>query len=104
MHCWNNMSCPARSAISSLHLEELGNYKCFSFLIAVVSFVLAAIAYWRAGGKQDVENAKRELEREIEALRAKQKDLTENVLQRIAQAYEREQTAASTCTRRFSSG
>ena len=83
------MSCPARSAISSLHLEEFRNYECFSFFNCCVSFVLAAIAYWRAGGKQDVENAKRELERKIEALRAKQKDLTENVLQRIAQAYER---------------
>src|SRR5258708_17841813 len=89
VHCWNNTSCPAEVRFRHCIWRNSGTMNALALLIAVVSFVLSAIPYWRAGGKQDVENAKRELEREREALPASQKDLTANDLQTIAQPYQR---------------
>ena len=48
-----------------------------ALIIAVASLVLAGVAYWRAGGKRD-----------IEALRAKQKELSEALLLAVEEAYE----------------
>jgi hypothetical protein len=56
--------------------------------IALISLVLAAVAYWRSGGRQDVELAHREIAREIESLRAKQKELAESFCEAIAAAYD----------------
>ena len=56
-----------------------------SLVISLVSLCLASVAYWRSGGKQDVQA----LGREVEALRAKQKELAESVAQSVAAAYER---------------
>ena len=53
--------------------------------LSVVSFVLAAIAYWRSGGKQDA----RKLRQEVEVLRAKQRELIETASRAVADACER---------------
>jgi len=58
-------------------------------VISTVSLLLSATAYWRSGGKRDVEHIRREVQREMEALRAKQKEFSETVSQSIAAAYER---------------
>jgi cellobiose-specific phosphotransferase system component IIA len=48
-----------------------------ALVIAVISLVLAGMAYWRAGGQRD-----------LELLRAKQQELTETLLLAIEEAYE----------------
>ncbi len=48
-----------------------------ALIIAIIALALAGIAYWRAGGQRD-----------LETLRAKQKELTDVVLLAIEQAYE----------------
>jgi hypothetical protein len=48
-----------------------------ALILAVISLALAGIAYWRAGGRRD-----------LETLRAKQKELTDVVLLAIEQAYD----------------
>ena len=53
--------------------------------LSVVSFALAAVAYWRSGGKRDAEK----LRREVDDLRAKQKEFVESASQALAAAYER---------------
>jgi cellobiose-specific phosphotransferase system component IIA len=58
------------------------------WIVSLVSLALAAVAYWRAGGRQEVDHLRRELERELDALRSKQKELSESIAQRIALAYE----------------
>jgi hypothetical protein len=54
-----------------------------AIVLSPVSFILAAVAYWRSGGKQDV----RAVQRELEMLRAKQQQLAESVSQAIETAY-----------------
>jgi uncharacterized phage infection (PIP) family protein YhgE len=60
-----------------------------ALVISLVSLLLASVAYWRAGGKRDVEHARLEIQREMEVLRAKQKEFAEGVSQSVAAAYER---------------
>jgi ElaB/YqjD/DUF883 family membrane-anchored ribosome-binding protein len=59
-----------------------------TLIISLMSLALAATAYWRAGGKQGVERARLEIQRDIERLSATQKELAESVAQNIAAAYE----------------
>src|SRR5882672_8037230 len=54
-------------------------------VLSVVSFALAAIAYWRSGGEKDAHK----LRQEIDALRAKQREFVESASQALADAYER---------------
>jgi len=49
-----------------------------ALIISLISLLMAAMAYWRAGGKQDIDN----LRRETEAVRAEQR-------QAISAAYDR---------------
>src|SRR5207249_5917400 len=56
-------------------------------VIAVISLVLAGVAYWRAGGKRDIESARAKLAEELEHLRLKQGELTEAFLLAIEEAY-----------------
>jgi len=42
-----------------------------ALIIALISLGLASAAYWRSGGKQDVQNLQSSLKSELEALRAK---------------------------------
>ncbi|MBN2130101.1 MAG: hypothetical protein JW741_11420 [Sedimentisphaerales bacterium] len=60
-----------------------------SLVIAFVSLGLAAVAYWRSGGKRDVEIARARIEDELDRLRAKQKELLEHMSEGVAAAYER---------------
>jgi len=60
-----------------------------ALIIALISLALASVAYWRSGGKQDVQNLQCSLQRELEALRAKQKELVESASQSLAAAYDR---------------
>ena len=59
-----------------------------ALIIALISLGLASVAYWRSGGKQDVQNLHSSLQREMEALRAKQKELVESASQSLAAAYD----------------
>ena len=56
--------------------------------ISLTSLVLAVIAYWRSGGKQDIERARVEIDRKVEALRVKQNEFVESVEKALAAAYE----------------
>lgn len=56
--------------------------------IASVSLVLGAVAYWRSGGKRDVQSARREIEREIEALQTTLKEFREGAAQVITAGFE----------------
>src|SRR4051812_30132541 len=53
--------------------------------LSVVSFVLAAVAYWRSGGKRDA----KKLRHEVDVLRAKQREFMESAAQDIAATYEK---------------
>jgi len=55
-----------------------------NLFISLVSLALAATAYWRSGGKQDVRRARLEIER----LRSMQQEFAQNVAQSIAAAYD----------------
>lgn len=59
-----------------------------TLVLSLASLVLAAVAYWRAGGQRDLRRARLELERKVETLRAKQDELTESVAQALSAAYE----------------
>ncbi len=52
--------------------------------ISIVSLALAAVAYWRSGGKQDAKRVRLEIER----LKAKEKEMAESITQTLAAAYE----------------
>ena len=54
-------------------------------VLSIASFVLAAIAYWRSGGKRDA----KKLGREAQALRTKQEKLADSASQTLAATYER---------------
>jgi hypothetical protein len=56
--------------------------------LAGVSLVLSAVAYWRAGGRRDVEALRQELAHEAEALRARQRAMAEELAQRVRGGYE----------------
>jgi hypothetical protein len=60
-----------------------------ALIIALISLALASVAYWRSGGKQDVQNLQCSLQRELETLRAKQKELVDSASQSLAAAYDR---------------
>ncbi len=60
-----------------------------ALVIALISLALASVAYWRSGGKQDVQSIQTSLQRELETLRAKQKELVESASQSLAAAYDR---------------
>jgi hypothetical protein len=55
----------------------------------LISLGLALVAYWRSGGKQDVQSVQASLQRELDVLRAKQKELVETASQTLAAAYDR---------------
>lgn len=57
--------------------------------MAVVALILAAVAYWRAGGQRDVERVQAQLRRELVELRIKQDELVEHANQSLAAAYDR---------------
>jgi uncharacterized phage infection (PIP) family protein YhgE len=59
-----------------------------ALILSILSLALASTAYWRAGGKQDVETARAVIDRKIEELSAKQKEFVESASQSIAAAYE----------------
>lgn len=60
-----------------------------ALIIALISLGLASVAYWRSGGKQDVQNFQASLQRDMEVLRAKQNELVESASQTLAAAYDR---------------
>jgi len=57
-------------------------------IVAVTALALGTVAYWRAGGKRDLEIFRREMEREFDLLRAKQRELVEGASEALAGAYE----------------
>lgn len=59
-----------------------------TLVIAIVGLVMAVLAWWRAGGRQDVGAARKRLDEEIEQLRAAQSQLGEVFLLAIEEAYE----------------
>jgi hypothetical protein len=71
------------AAVAEAEIFETMNF--MTAALSVVSFALAAIAYWRSGGKRDAEK----LRREVDVLRAKQKEFVESASQALTAAYER---------------
>jgi len=67
---------------------ERSSMDTLAIIISLVSLAFAVTAYWRAGGKQDIEHARLEIEREIESLRTKQKELVESIAENITATYE----------------
>jgi hypothetical protein len=59
-----------------------------AILISLASLAVAAVAYWRVGGKRDVEVARRKVEQELEVLRAKQQELGDALMIAIEEAYQ----------------
>lgn len=59
-----------------------------ALVIAIIGLVMAVLAWWRAGGKQDVEVAQKRLNEESEQLRAVHRELSEVFLFAIEGAYE----------------
>ncbi len=60
----------------------------FALIIALVALVLSSIAYWRSGGRSDLQHLVNEMRQEIEGLRTKQKALTEEMIQQMRRGYE----------------
>jgi hypothetical protein len=56
--------------------------------ISLTSLILSAVAYWRSGGKQDIERARIEFDRKVETLRVKQEEFVESIEKALATAYE----------------
>lgn len=56
-----------------------------TLVLVGLSLVLSAVAYWRSGGAQDVQK----LRAELDALRLKQKELTESITSSLSAAYGR---------------
>ena len=59
-----------------------------AMIVAFVALALGAVAYWRAGGDRDADLLRREMEREIDVLRAKQRELLERASAALTAAYE----------------
>jgi hypothetical protein len=59
-----------------------------TFGLSLTSLILAVIAYWRAGGRRDVERVRVELNRDIETLRVKYEESVQNLEEAIEAAYE----------------
>ena len=55
-----------------------------AIIISITSLILATVAYWRSGGRIDAQRVRIEIER----LKAREKELVENITQTIAAAYE----------------
>ena len=60
-----------------------------ALVIAIVSLVLAGVAYWRSGGQRDIERFDNQLQRQLDALQMKQAELVDQAAQSLAAAYER---------------
>ena len=56
-----------------------------ALVIALISLIVASIAYWRSGGRRDVAL----LRREFDGFRAREQEWRENISRSVAQAYER---------------
>jgi tetratricopeptide (TPR) repeat protein len=59
-----------------------------AFGMSVTSLILAAVAYWRSGGRRDAERVQSELNRDIETLRVKYEESIQSLEEAIATAYE----------------
>src|SRR5258707_7985836 len=60
-----------------------------ALVIALISLGLASVAYWRSGGKQDVPYLQTSLQRDLEALRTRQKEIVDSASQSLVAAYDR---------------
>lgn len=60
-----------------------------ALVIAIVSLVLAGVAYWRSGGQRDIQRFDSQLQRQLDALQMKQAELVEQAAQSLAAAYDR---------------
>jgi hypothetical protein len=58
------------------------------FVISLVSLALAAAAYWRAGGKEDLKRAQREIQREFGRLKVRQQEVMESISSSLSAAYD----------------
>ncbi len=56
---------------------------------AIVSLVLAGVAYCRSGGRRDMQRFDSQLQRQFDALQMKQAELVEQAAQSLAAAYDR---------------
>lgn len=60
-----------------------------ALILSLVAVTLAGIAYWRAGGEADLRRAHDEFRRDLDALRAKQRELVDGAADTLAAAYNR---------------
>jgi hypothetical protein len=59
-----------------------------ALMVAAAALALGAVAYWRVGGKRDVELLRRQLERELDLIRAKQDELFAGASEALFSAYD----------------
>ncbi len=58
-----------------------------ALIISLVAAALAGVAYWRSGGERDVQRAHAHLRNDLDAVRAKQRELLDHASQALASAY-----------------
>src|SRR5258706_10069154 len=60
----------------------------FVAIASLTSLLFSTVAYWRSGGKTDVQRARRELDREVDMLRQKYEELIQSAEQSLTSAYD----------------
>jgi chromosome segregation ATPase len=66
----------------------MGTISIIALCLAAVSIALSAIAYWRAGGRRDVEALRAQLASELEAVHARERAIAEELRRRVRSGYE----------------
>jgi hypothetical protein len=66
----------------------MGTIDIILLCMTLLSLALAAVAYWRSGGRRHVETLRAEMARHLEAARARERALAEQLSRRIHNGYE----------------
>ncbi|HVA50751.1 MAG TPA: hypothetical protein VNH11_30685 [Pirellulales bacterium] len=74
-----------------------------SLILSLLAVILGSVAYWRAGGEQDVTTAGKALRDELTALKAKQDELLDDLASEVQATYERAQEGMTHARQRLSS-
>jgi hypothetical protein len=59
-----------------------------ALILSIAALVLSAVAYWRAGGRRDLENALAQLRSAVDALEARERELARDLYESIRYGYQ----------------